>query len=186
MGGGLGLLNHRNWRAPDIHPSSIRQQQTIISCLTPWLLRYNSEWRGQTYYQTFSVIALLLIGHIKVQPIVTLFHPPTHCRRYVCSCSAAGESADTELCSCSTWPWPPAPAPWLQGALKGEGPVLLHHTNTTAPQKLFNGFPDNSSFTPSTGPMEIMNKIITFWQKLKRFSFHNANLDEISQFSKLF
>ena len=59
-------------------------------------------------------------------------------------------------------------------------------TNTTAPQKLFNGFPDNSSFTPSTGPMEIMNKIITFWQKLKRFSFHNANLDEITQFCRLF
>ena len=132
-------------------------------------------------YLTFPAIDLLSIAHRKVQFIVTLFHPPT----------AAGMCAVAlqTLSYATAAPGPGArtcrhPPRCCQG--RGGSALLLRTTNTAAPQKLFNGFPDNSSFTPSTGPMELMNKIITFWQKLKRSSFHNANLDEITQFCKLF
>ena len=152
--------------------------------LTPWLLRYNiSELSGEvkSTHLTFLAIALLLITHTKVQPIVTLFQPPTAegmCAVALQTLSYATAAPGPGARTCHL------PPRCCQG--RGGSALLLRTTDTAAPQKLFNGFPDNSSFTPSTGPMELMNKIITFWQKLKRFSFHNANLDEITQFCKLF
>ena len=132
-------------------------------------------------YLTFPAIALLSIAHRKVQFIVTLFHPPTAEGKHAVALQTLSYATAAPGPGARTCHLPPR---CCQG--RGGSALLLRTTNTAAPQKLFNGFPDNSSFTPSTGPMELMNKIITFWQKLKRSSFHNANLDEITQFCKLF